>query len=71
MPGDPKECQLHARNCRRLAITAENADVAKRFQYLAHMWDSLAARDVRTFLATLNDMDSARTEPRPRAACRE
>ena len=71
MPGDPKECQLHARNCRRQAITAENADVAKRFQYLAHMWDLLAARDVRTFLATLNDMDSARTEPRPRAACRE
>ena len=42
MPGDPKECRQHARNCLRIAEEARSADVARSFVDLAHGWTKLA-----------------------------
>ena len=65
MPGDPKECRLHARNCRRFAMTASSADAADKFQKLAETWDLLAAEldSARIFLDTMNDIGSDQAEP--------
>lgn len=69
MPGNPKECRVHARSCRRLAMTASNAEVAERFLYLAETWESLAAEfdSAQIFLATMDAINSDRSEP-PKAA---
>jgi hypothetical protein len=69
MPGDPKECRLHARNCRKLAMTARTAEAADTFLSLAQNWDSLAAEleSARIFLATMTAIDSDQAEP-PKAA---
>ena len=42
MPGDPKECRKHARNCLRLAEAATNAEITRTFVDLAHSWTRLA-----------------------------
>ena len=69
MPGDPKECRLHARNCRKLATTARTAESADTFLSLAQDWDSLAAEleSARIFLATMTAIDSDQAES-PKAA---
>ena len=69
MPGDPKECRLHARNCRKLAMTARTAEAADTFLSLAQDWDSLAAEleSARIFLATMTAINSDQAEP-PKAA---
>ena len=69
MPGDPKECRLHARNCRKLAMTARTAEAADTFLSLAQDWDSLAAEleSERIFLATMSAIDSDQAES-PKAA---
>ena len=65
MPGDPKECRLHAQNCRKLATTARTAESADTFLSLAQDWDSLAAEleSARIFLATMTAIDSDQAEP--------
>jgi hypothetical protein len=40
MPGDPKECRKHARNCLRLAEASANAEITRTFVDLAHSWTS-------------------------------
>ena len=44
MPGDPKECRKHARNCLRLAEASTNAEITRTFVDLAHSWTRLRAR---------------------------
>ena len=69
MPGDPKECRLHARNCRKFAMTTQSAEAADTFLSMAENWDSLAAEleSARIFLATMTAIDSDQAEP-PKAA---
>ncbi len=43
MPGDPKECREHARNCARLAVTSPFPDVRENFAKLADTWLRLAS----------------------------
>jgi len=42
MPGDPKECRLHAAECFRAADTATNPKSQEEFQQLAKTWLKLA-----------------------------
>jgi hypothetical protein len=42
MPGDPKECRQHARNCARLAQTASLPEAKEKFADLANIWLRLA-----------------------------
>ena len=42
MPGDPKECRKHARNCLQLAEASANAEITRTFVDLAHSWTRLA-----------------------------
>ena len=44
MPGDPKECRKHARNCLRLAEASANAEITRTFVDLAHSWTETRAR---------------------------
>jgi hypothetical protein len=59
MPGDPKECRLHATNCIRLAEEAINPDVKRTFVDLAHHWNRLAVEleDAQVLLNTLNALE--------------
>jgi hypothetical protein len=43
MPGDPKECREHAKNCFRLAAEAPNEVGKRRFEELARTWLRLAS----------------------------
>jgi hypothetical protein len=43
MPGDPKECRLHAAHCRDLAVQANNPSAKEAFTKLAEHWDRLAS----------------------------
>ena len=42
MPGDPKECKEHAKNCLRLAADAPNEPAKRLFEKLARSWLGLA-----------------------------
>ena len=43
MPGDPKECRKHARNCLRLAEASANAEIT-RTRRLGALLDETRAR---------------------------
>jgi hypothetical protein len=43
VPGNPKECRMHAANCRTLAAQATSPSAKKTFTNLAETWDRLAA----------------------------
>jgi hypothetical protein len=43
MPGDPKECREHAKQCLKLASEAPTPVGQERFEILAHRWLVLAA----------------------------
>jgi len=59
MPGDPKECRLHAMHCIQLAEEAVNPDVKRTFVDLAHHWNRLAVEleDAQALLNTLNALE--------------
>jgi hypothetical protein len=59
MPGNPKKCRLHARKCRRLAITASDVLASEKFLHLAGTWDSLAAEleSTHPLLAAMKDIE--------------
>ena len=42
MPGDPKECREHAKNCRSMADAAVSPMAKARFEDLARTWIRLA-----------------------------
>jgi hypothetical protein len=58
MPGDPKECRLHAANCRKLAEAATSPDAKEHFLNLARQWDHLAAdlESADIFIRTMVDL---------------
>ena len=43
MPGDPKECREHAKNCQEMADAAPSAMAKARFEELAQTWLRLAS----------------------------
>ena len=43
MPGDPKECRTHAKNCLRLAAEARTESDKEHFEMLAKRWSAMAA----------------------------
>ena len=59
MPGDPKECRQHARNCLRLAEQAVSPEVTRTFVDLAHSWTKLALEleSAQALLAAVNDLE--------------
>ena len=63
MPGDPKECRVHAAHCRTLAAEATGPAAKKAFTDLAEHWDQLAAEleSAQAFLAAMNVMDTKRS----------
>lgn len=69
MHGEPKECRLHARDCRTFAMTARSAEAADTFLSMAENWDALAAEleSAQIFLATMTAINSDQSEP-PKAA---
>jgi hypothetical protein len=50
MPGDPKECREHAKECWRLSMSARSVEVAEHFEGLAKTWMQLAVELERTQL---------------------
>ena len=47
MPGDPKECRKHARNCLRIAEASTNAEIIRTFVDLAHPLDETFALELK------------------------
>ena len=60
MPGDPKECRQHARNCLNLAEAATDPEVTRAFTDLAHSWTKLAIEleSAQALMVALDDMDN-------------
>ena len=50
MPGDPKECREHAKECWRLSMSSRSTDAAEHFEELAQTWMRLAVEIERTQL---------------------
>jgi hypothetical protein len=44
MPGDPKDCRVHALECTRLAETALNKKAQEMFLYFSSTWLKLASQ---------------------------
>ena len=42
MPGDPKECREHAKNCREMAAATSSPLAKAQFEELARTWTRLA-----------------------------
>jgi hypothetical protein len=61
MPGDPKECRKHARNCLKLAEASANAEITRTFVDLAHSWTKLALdlESAQALLVAVEDMENA------------
>ena len=61
MPGDPKECRKHARNCLRIAEASAKAEITRTFVDLAHSWTRLALdlESAKALLAAVEDMENA------------
>jgi hypothetical protein len=54
MPGDPKECREHAKNCSRLASEAKTEQARETFENLARTWMRLAT-DLENAKALLDE----------------
>ena len=61
MPGEPKECRKHARNCLRIAEASTNAEITRTFVDLAHSWTRLALEleSAQALLVAVEDMENA------------
>jgi hypothetical protein len=62
MPGDPKECRMHAANCRALAAQATSSSAKETFTSLAEHWDRLES--AQNFLKAMADLEAG---PKPDA----
>jgi hypothetical protein len=56
MPGDPKECRLHALHCAELAGTARTAQLKATLLELSKNWERLAL-DLERTQALLDEED--------------
>lgn len=54
MPGKPKECREHAKNCLRLAAEATLPEAKAKFEGLAQRWMAIAA-DLEATLKLLEE----------------
>ena len=61
MPGDPKECREHAKNCSRLASEAKTEHARETFENLARTWLRLAV-DLENAQALLDQWGDRQTE---------
>ena len=61
MPGEPKECRKHARNCLRIAEASTNAEITRTFVDLAHSWTRLALEleSAQALLVAVEDSENA------------
>ena len=58
MPGDPKECRMHARNCLQLAEASANVEITRAFVDLAHSdWFPVMSEDELDALAAEDPAD--------------
>jgi hypothetical protein len=57
MPGNPKECRLHALECARLAQTSATQEDREHFAQLARTWLKLAEdiEQSQAFIAGLDE----------------
>ena len=69
MPGDPKICREHARNCAELARRAASLEARDHFASLNDSWLRLAAEieSGEGLLRLINDIE-VETQPRSEAA---
>jgi hypothetical protein len=69
MPGDPKECRKHARNCSKLARHAASLEAREHFASLHASWLRLAAEieSGQSLLDVINDIE-VETPPKAEAA---
>jgi hypothetical protein len=60
MPGDPKECRMHAANCRDLAARATHPSAKEAFTNLAQHWERLASEldSAEAFLLAMAAIES-------------
>jgi hypothetical protein len=61
VPGDPKECREHARNCLALAEQASTSNGRETLLNLANQWTTLAA-ELESADAFLNAMKAIEPE---------
>ena len=62
MPGDPKECRMHAAKCRGLATQATTPSAKEAFANLAEHWDRLASEleSAEAFLRAMAEIEPKR-----------
>jgi hypothetical protein len=67
VPGDPKECRMHAANCRTLAAQATRPSAKQTFTHLAETWERLAAEleSAQTFLKAMAAADPKKFSDAP------
>jgi len=65
MPGDPKECRMHAANCRDLAAQATNPSAKESFTKLAEQWERLASEleSAEAFLIAMAAVEPQKPPP--------
>ena len=56
MPGDPKECRVHAANCAKAASTATRPHLRATFLGLSKHWEQLA-RELEIAQALQDDLN--------------
>jgi hypothetical protein len=63
MPGDPKECREHAKNCLRLAAESPSPLAKARFEDLANTWMKLATdlEQTKALVDHWNNEDAKKT----------
>jgi hypothetical protein len=73
VPGNPKECRMHAANCRTLAAQATSPSAKKTFTNLAETWDRLAVEleSAQTFLKAMAAIDPEKPSDPPVLVDRE
>jgi hypothetical protein len=62
MPGNPKECREHAKNCLQMAKEATTDSGRQTFQLLAERWLVLAA-ELEAAEALIKEWGNGRSQP--------
>jgi hypothetical protein len=58
MPGDPRECRMHAVRCAELAVTAETPQLKATFLGLSKHWEKLAIQLEDAFAKLMESEDA-------------
>jgi len=62
MPGNPRECREHAKNCLRLAEETRLPEAKAKFEALAQRWMAIAT-DLEATIELLKDAGITRVKP--------